>query len=655
MPTTPLRPGDPERLGPYRIAGRLGRGGMGTVYLGVTGASRRVAIKVINPELSDDAAFHERFRREVTAARRVRRFCTAAVLDARLDGDPLYVVTEYVDGPTLEQAVGERGPLREGALEGLAVNIATALGAIHGAGVVHRDLKPSNVLLSSTGPRVIDFGIARALDAAEGPTRTGQFVGTPAYVAPELMQGGALTPAADVFSWGCVVAYAGTGHAPFPGTNVHEIMHRVLTAPPAVDALDPALRPLVSRALAKDPADRPDTAALLRELTGHPPLAAAPAAPPPAPPPVPQVEAPPTRHTPSPAKAPPATPPPAPPPPSEERPSPEGAAETPPPPHSPSPAEAPLAQDASAPHPSTPATTPSRPSTQSGWRPSPQDEGEAPPPRHSPSHAEATSPPTWPPPAAPATAPSEAPTQAAAKAGRGTRRRDWLVRAGAFAVIAAVLGVQQLLPDDGTSEARADDPPESAAVLLKDDFDDPRSGWPNGSDECGAYRDDGYVLDIAPRAGDAQTCTASAQMPSPQHFLVDVKVRLAAGPSGTAWAAGVHLLAAKGGADRYDVLLRPDGTAGLTKVVGGKRTEPASGGVADFEPDDHNRMQAELDLRGGAPRIALWVNGDRVFDYTDTRAPLRRGTTGLVLYDAGASERVTAAFDDFTLCRAEDS
>ncbi|GAA4149769.1 serine/threonine-protein kinase [Actinomadura keratinilytica] len=628
MPTTPLRPGDPERLGPYRVAGRLGRGGMGTVYLGVTGAGRRVAIKVINPELSDDAAFHERFRHEVTAARRVRRFCTAAVLDARLDGDPLYVVTEYVDGPTLEQAVRERGPLREGALEGLAVNIATALGAIHGAGVVHRDLKPSNVLLSSTGPRVIDFGIARALDAAEGPTRTGQFVGTPAYVAPELMQGGALTPAADVFSWGCVVAYAGTGHAPFPGTNIHEIMHRVLTAPPAVDALDPALRPLVSRALAKDPADRPDTAALLRVLTGHPPLAAAPAAPPPAPPPVPQVEAPPTRHTPSPAEAPPATPPPAPPPPSEERPPPEGEAKTPPPPHSPSPAEAPLARAAS-----------------------------TPPPRHSPSDAEATSPPTWPPPAAPATAPSEAPTQAAAEHGRGTeaRRRDWLVRAGAFAVIAAVLGAQQLLPDDGTSEARADDPPESAAVLLKDDFDDPRSGWPNGSGECGGYRDDGYVLGIAPRAGDAQTCTASTQMPSPQHAIVDVKVRLAAGPSGTAWGAGVHLLAAEGGDDRYDVVLRPDGTAGLSKVVGGTRTELASGGVADFEPDDHNRMQAELDLRGGAPRIALWVNGDRVFDYTDTRDPLRQGATGLVLYDAGTSERVTAAFDDFTLCRAEDA
>src|SRR5262245_50201386 len=206
MSTTP-RPDDPEVLGRYQVLGRLGRGGMGTGYLGRDEAGRRVAIKVINAELADDEAFHQRFRREVTAARKVRRFSTAAVLDARLEGEPLYVVTEYVDGPTLEQAVRDDGPLTGGALEGLAVNIATALGAIHGAGVVHRDLKPSNVMLSPTGPRVIDFGIARALDAehgAGGPTRTGQFVGTPSYIAPELMRGGALSPAADVFSWGCV-------------------------------------------------------------------------------------------------------------------------------------------------------------------------------------------------------------------------------------------------------------------------------------------------------------------------------------------------------------------------------------------------------------------------------------------------------------------
>ncbi|TDD89134.1 serine/threonine-protein kinase [Actinomadura rubrisoli] len=265
----PLREQDPRRLGGYRLTGRLGRGGMGTVFLGEDASGRQVAVKVINPELADDEAFHERFRREVTAARQVRRFCTAAVLDARLDGEPLYVVTEYVNGPPLDRAVRDGGPLAGGDLEGLAVNIATALGAIHGAGIVHRDLKPSNVLLSPTGPRVIDFGIARALDATDGPTRTGQFIGTPAYVAPELMHGEEITPAADVFSWGCVVAYAGTGRAPFGGATVPETMRRVMSAPPVLDGLDPAVRDLVRRTLAKDPAERPTVKQLVQALTGE--------------------------------------------------------------------------------------------------------------------------------------------------------------------------------------------------------------------------------------------------------------------------------------------------------------------------------------------------------------------------------------------------
>ncbi|TDE14158.1 serine/threonine-protein kinase, partial [Actinomadura sp. 6K520] len=265
----PLRDRDPRRLGPYRLLGRLGRGGMGTVFLGEDDAGRRVAVKVINAELADDEAFHERFRSEVTAARQVRRFCTAAVLDARLDGEPLYVVTEYVAGPPLETAVKENGPLRGGDLEALAVNIATALSAIHGAGIVHRDLKPSNVLLSPTGPRVIDFGIARALDATDGPTRTGQFIGTPAYMAPELMHGREITPAADVFSWGCVVAYAGTGRAPFGGGTLPEIINRVTGGEADLDGLDPALRDLVARSLAKDPAERPAVKQLIQTLTGE--------------------------------------------------------------------------------------------------------------------------------------------------------------------------------------------------------------------------------------------------------------------------------------------------------------------------------------------------------------------------------------------------
>ncbi|NVI90576.1 serine/threonine-protein kinase, partial [Actinomadura sp. BRA 177] len=264
-----LRPEDPAELGPYRLTGRLGRGGMGTVYLGEDTAGRRVAVKVINRELAGEGAFRERFRREVTAARQVRRFCTAPVIDAELDRDPLYVVTEYIEGPSLESAVAERGPLPGSDLEGVAVGVATALAAIHGAGIVHRDLKPANVLLSSTGPRVIDFGIARALDASDGPTRTGQFVGTPNYLPPELLRGEQVSPASDVFSWGCVVAYAGTGSAPFAGNTVPEIFYRVVHEKPKLDGLDPGLRDVVAAALDKDPRRRPSVQEVLGRLVGN--------------------------------------------------------------------------------------------------------------------------------------------------------------------------------------------------------------------------------------------------------------------------------------------------------------------------------------------------------------------------------------------------
>ncbi|WP_242905265.1 protein kinase domain-containing protein [Actinomadura terrae] len=265
----PLEHDEPRVLGPYRLLGRLGRGGMGTVYLAAESTGRRVAVKVVNRELAGEPEFLARFRREVTAARRVHRFCTAPVLDAELDQDPPYIVTEYIDGPSLEKAVLERGPLPGSDLEGLAVGVATALAAIHGAGIVHRDLKPSNVLLSSTGPRVIDFGIARALDAPDGPTRTGQFVGTPAYIAPEVLHGDPVEQASDVFSWACVVAYAGTGRPPFLGKTVAETFERIGTAEPVLEGLDPRLRALVAAALAKDPAARPTARALLARLVGQ--------------------------------------------------------------------------------------------------------------------------------------------------------------------------------------------------------------------------------------------------------------------------------------------------------------------------------------------------------------------------------------------------
>src|SRR6266498_2265115 len=195
--TPPAVAGDPAAIGPYRVLGRLGAGGMGTVYLAQSPAGARVAIKIIRPELAGDAAFLDRFRREVAAARRVAGFCTARVLDANLDGSAPYLVTEYVDGVRLDLVVERDGPLAASNLEGLAVGVAAALAGIHAAEVVHRDLKPGNVLLSYFGPRVIDFGIARALDdASTAITRVGTVMGTPAWMAPEQFGNAPVTTAA---------------------------------------------------------------------------------------------------------------------------------------------------------------------------------------------------------------------------------------------------------------------------------------------------------------------------------------------------------------------------------------------------------------------------------------------------------------------------
>jgi eukaryotic-like serine/threonine-protein kinase len=260
----------PAAVGPYQLLGRLGSGGMGTVYLARGPAGARVAVKVIRPELAGDPAFLDRFRREVRAARRVAGFCTARVLDADLDGPVPYLVTEYVDGVRLDQVVAAGGPLTASNLEGFAVGVAAALASIHAGGLVHRDLKPGNVLLSYFGPRVIDFGIAHALDdASTRLTRAGMVVGTPAWMAPEQFTGAPVTPAADVFAWGGLVAYAGTGRLPFGAGPVEVLAHRIVREPPDLDGLDPAARRLVERAMAKDPARRPSARGLLMELLGE--------------------------------------------------------------------------------------------------------------------------------------------------------------------------------------------------------------------------------------------------------------------------------------------------------------------------------------------------------------------------------------------------
>ena len=264
----PLHPSEATWLGDYELSGRLGRGGMGTVYLGRAPDGGKVAIKVIRAELSDHE-LRARFRSEVNRLRQVPSFCTAAVLDADVDHDPAYIVVEYVDGPSLADVVRDRGPLSPQRLHSVAVGITTALSAIHGAGVIHRDLKPENVLLPVGGVKVIDFGIARTLDATSLHTRTDQMVGTVAYMAPERFASDGsrtVTPAADIFAWGVMVAYAATGRTPFAAGSPPATAMRILSQPPNLDGLTEPIRGLVDRALAKDPAQRPTARQLLDAL-----------------------------------------------------------------------------------------------------------------------------------------------------------------------------------------------------------------------------------------------------------------------------------------------------------------------------------------------------------------------------------------------------
>jgi predicted Ser/Thr protein kinase len=264
METDSLRPGDPHRLGDYELLGRLGEGGQGVVYLGRTESGNLVAVKLLRAEIMHDAVARDRFLREAAAAKRVARFCTAQVLDVGLANDRPFIVSEYVQGLSLKRAVTESGPRTGGALERLAVGTATALAAIHEAGVVHRDFKPSNVLLGPDGPRVIDFGIARALDATT--TTTPHLVGSPPYMAPEQIGGAPLGPAADMFAWGATMVFAANGTPPFQQSSIPAAFHQILHGEPELGELSGTLRELVAACLCKDPARRPTAHQVLRRL-----------------------------------------------------------------------------------------------------------------------------------------------------------------------------------------------------------------------------------------------------------------------------------------------------------------------------------------------------------------------------------------------------
>ncbi|GAA0326416.1 ABC transporter substrate-binding protein [Actinoallomurus spadix] len=267
MPGSPLRAGDPERVGAYALTGRLGEGGQGVVYLGTAPDGGQVAVKLLHAQFSGDAKVRARFAGELTSAKRVAPFCTARILDADVEGDTPYLVSEFIDGPSLREVVDAEGPRWGESLQRLAIGTVTALAAIHEAGIVHRDFKPSNVLLASDGPRVIDFGIARALDATG--TLSSTAVGTPSYMSPEQISGQVVGPATDVFAWACTIVFAATGSPAFGQDSIPAVMNRVLHQEPYLGMLTGPLREIVAACLAKEPGRRPTTQQILLRLLSH--------------------------------------------------------------------------------------------------------------------------------------------------------------------------------------------------------------------------------------------------------------------------------------------------------------------------------------------------------------------------------------------------
>jgi len=245
---------------------------MGRVYLGRSPGGRQVAIKVIRPELAEDADFRARFAREVSAARKVSGIFTASVVDADLNGPVPWLATSYIAGPSLADAVATRGPMPESMVLRLAAGLAEGLSAIHAAGVVHRDLKPSNVLLADDGPRLIDFGISRSMETS-ALTQTGTVVGSPGFMSPEQTQGREVGPPSDIFSLGAVLTFAATGEGPFGQGSTVALLYRVVTSPPNTAGLPGGVRLLAEHCLAKDPRQRPTAAQLLAGLSQAPPVA----------------------------------------------------------------------------------------------------------------------------------------------------------------------------------------------------------------------------------------------------------------------------------------------------------------------------------------------------------------------------------------------
>ncbi|MFB4424174.1 serine/threonine-protein kinase [Streptomyces sp. QL37] len=255
----PLRKDDPRRIGRYHLTARLGQGGMGTVFLGRSPGERMVAVKVVHNEFAADPTFRQRFAHEIESARRVGGFHTAAVVDADANSEHPWLVTEYIPGPSLHDVLKQHGAMPPRTLHTLALGVAEALEGIHSCGIIHRDLKPGNIIISGTGPRVIDFGIARAFDST-ALTRTNIIVGTQGFLAPEQKEGSASTPASDIYAYGMVLCHA-AGAAPFPEGQ---------TLDSALGLLPSSLVSVITRCIARDPAERPTSTDVLEQLTRIP-------------------------------------------------------------------------------------------------------------------------------------------------------------------------------------------------------------------------------------------------------------------------------------------------------------------------------------------------------------------------------------------------
>lgn len=267
----PLRADDPTAVAGYRIIARFGEDDTGAVFLADTPSGRLVTIKLIHQDLARDPEFRLRFRQEVQAAQRANTLYAASVIDSDSDDPQPWLATDYVAGPSLHDVVTRFGPLPMNAVAVLVVGIAKVLQVVHGAGLVHRDLTPTNILLTDDGPRVIDFGITRALESATGNTltRTGAIVGSPGFMAPEQVRGNDITPATDVFALGLVAVYAATGTSAFgDNTSIYATLYRIVHEEPDLSGVPEELRHLISACLAKDPQERPSLDRVIESCSG---------------------------------------------------------------------------------------------------------------------------------------------------------------------------------------------------------------------------------------------------------------------------------------------------------------------------------------------------------------------------------------------------